>query len=180
MKTLQELSVDELRKLHDNNEQFEQAVLNEAYERNMEAQADEFEAMGAKLFDYHDHYSSFYLTTPQCYGVKDGHAIANKLDGDYMSFKARGYYDELCELADKYDNMTCDELEEQGVELDDKMNTVCDKLAEQLTEDFRTYETVEGEQIQQVLDEIHDGWSHMSEWETDGTTIYEHITKEYR
>lgn len=180
MKKLKDLTAEELGALYKHNQQFANAVYEDAFQCNMDLQADEFSNMGAKVFDYHDHYSSFYLTTPMQYGVRNAHAIAHKLNDDNMSDKARYLYDELNKLADEYDNLEADELDERGDEVEERMNNVCDKLAEQLTYDFREYENIDDSQIEATLDGIREGWSYMADWETDGTVVYEHITKEYK
>lgn len=180
MKKLKELSLKELRELYEKNQGFASAVYEDAYSTNMDMQADEFNSMRAKVFDYHDHYSSFYLTTPRRYGVKSGYAVAHELNADNMSDKARRLYDQLNALADEMENLESDELDERQDELEDKMTAVCDNLAEQLTTDFRSYENVCDGDIDSALELIADGVHFMSEWETDGTKVYEHITKEYK
>lgn len=184
MKLLKELSIEELRELNENNKQFSFKVYDIAYEDSMYWQGEEFKLMGAKVFDYHDHYNSFYLTTPTNYGAKDGLSVAHKLDRDYLNEEAQGLYDKLCELKDLYDGMTYDELEEWNkkneCDLEEQADELCDKLADNITKMLRGYEDITDEQIEQTLSDIADGYSSMSDWETDGTVVYEHITKEYK
>lgn len=108
MKKLKDLTVEELGALYKHNQQFANAVYEDAFQCNMNMQTDEFNNMGAKVFDYHDHYNSFYLTTPMQYGVRNAHAIAHKLNDEFMSDKARHLYDELNKLADEYDHFEAD------------------------------------------------------------------------
>lgn len=180
MKTLQELPIEELRELARKNQEFSNKVYEDAYANNMDVLNDEFDLVGASVFDYHDHYSSFYLTTPTHYGVRDGHAVAHKLNDEYMSQISRALYDKLNKLADEYENLEADELDERGDDLEEQMSDVCDNLAEHLTSEFRAYENVSEDDFDNILRLIADGDYYMSEWETDGTKVYEHITKEYK
>lgn len=180
MKTLKELSIEELRELTDKNREFSNKVFEDAYATNIDLQWDEFDLIGAGVFDYHDHYASFYLTTPMHYGVRDGHAVAHKLEPDYLSQVSLALYEELNKLADEYEDLTADELDERGDDLEEQMDDVCDKLAEHLTYELREYENVSEDDIDNVLRLIADGEHYMGDWETDGTTVYEHITKEYK
>lgn len=180
MKTLKELSIEELRELESKNREFSNKVYEDAYATNMDLQEDEFNMIGAKVFDYHDHYTSFYLTTPMHYGVRDGHAVAHKLNDEYLSQISLALYEKLNKLADEYENLTADELDERGDDLEEQMSDVCDNLAEHLTDELREYEKVSEEDIDSILGLIADGEHYMGDWETDGTTVYEHITKEYK
>ena len=177
MKKLKECSSEELQNLYDNNKGFSQAVYERIYEEAMEWQAEEFRLIGARVFGYHDHYSSFYLTTPENGGVKVGYTVAHKLDAGYLSPDAIKLYDELNELYDEWEETedadSCNLLE-------NKMDDICDKLAEKITEQLRTYEDITNEDIWEELEQIADGEHYMSEWETDGTAVYQHITKEYK
>ncbi len=180
MKKLKELSVEELVGLYDKNNGFNSAVFEQVYEQAMFWQGEEYKLMGAEVFDYHDHYSSFFLTTPMHYGVKDGRAVAHKLDREYMTKENAELYDELNRLTDELENMECDEYEDKRDEYDEKIDELCDKLADGLTMQLRALETIDMEHVRDELQMIADGEHYMSEWETDGTTVYEHMTKEYK
>lgn len=180
MKKLKELSVEELKNLYEHNEQFKNMIWEWAYMGQMELQADEGRLLGIEVFDYHDHYSSFYLTTPMHYGAKDGRAVAHKLDRDYMTKENAELYDELNRLTDELENMEYEEYEDKRDEYDEKIDELCDKLADGLTMQLRAYEDVSDESIEYELDEIRNDFRKASDWETDGTTIYEHMTKEYK
>lgn len=180
MRKLGELSKEELHELLEKNDQFKAQVYDWAYQAQMDLQREEGELMGADVFDYHDHYSSFYLTTPKNYGVRNGWSVAHKLDADYMNEDARKLYEKLNRLADELEEMEADELDKNQDEFEERINNVCDKLAEAITYQLRAYEDVSDEQIDFELEQIADGMSYASDWETDGTTVYQHITKEYK
>ena len=177
MKKLKEYNLDELRDLYDKNKEFARVVYERVYEESMDWQAEEFRLIGAKVFGYHDHYSSFYLTTPENGGVKVGYTVAHNLDEEYLSQDAIKLYDELNKLYDEWEETedadACNLLE-------NKMDDICDELAEKITEQLRTFENITDEDIWEELGQIADGEHYMSEWETDGTEVYEHITKTYK
>lgn len=180
MRKLGELSKEELHELLENNDQFKAQVYDWAYQAQMDLQEEEGKLMGVSVFDYHDHYSSFYLTTPTHYGVRDGWSVAHKLDADYMNEDARKLYEKLNKLADELENMEADELDEKQDSYEEQMSDVCDKLAETITYQLCAYEDVSDEQIDWELEQIAEGMSYASDWETDGTKVYQHITKEYK
>lgn len=180
MRKLGELSKEELHELLEKNNDFKAEVYEWAYQAQMDLQREEFELLGADVFDYHDHYSSFYLTTPMRYGVRDGWRVAHKLNADYMNEDVRKLYEELNRLADELENMEADELDEKQDDYEERMSNVCDKLAEAITYQLCAYENVSDEQIDFELEQIADGITGASDWETDGTIVYQHITKEYK
>lgn len=179
MKKLQELSIEELKKLYENNKEFAAAVYDAAYESAMYWQGEEFENMGARVFDYHDYYASFYLTTPTSYGARYPEKVAGKLDADYMTAENAELYAKLCEKIEKWENMTADEQDEHE-ELEDEAADICDKLAEGITEQLRAYENITEDAITDELEAIREGMSGAAEWETDGAAVYQHITKTYK
>ena len=177
MKKLKELSIDELVELYDKNNGFNQAVFNEVYEQAMFWQSEEYKLSGADNFDYHDHYSSFYLTCPTAYGAKSPEKLVGKLDEDYMTEEMKPLYKKLCELNDKMED--AEDWDETRPEYDE-MRDIADKLAELYTDMLRALETIDMEYVREELQMIADGERYMSDWETDGTTVYEHITKTYK
>lgn len=177
MKKLKELSLKELRELYENNQDFASAVYEQVYEQAMFWQSEEFKLCGAEAFDYHDHYSSFYLTCPTAYGAKSPEKLVGKLDKDYMTEEMKPLYKKLCELNSKMED--AEDWDETRPEYDEMRDTA-DKLAELYTDMLRALETIDTEYIQEELQAIADGERYMSEWETDGTKVYEHITKEYK
>lgn len=178
MRKLGELSKEELHELLEKNNDFKAEVYEWAYQAQMDLQREEFELMGADKFDYHDHYSSFYLTCPKSYGVKDGKSLRGELDEDYMTEEMKPLYKKLCENADKMDwlEYQCEEY----CKLDEECDDIADKLAELYTDILRSYEDVSDEQIDWELEQIAEGMRWASGWETDGTIVYQHITKEYK
>lgn len=179
MRRLEELSKDELHELINKNDEFKAQVYEWGYQAQMDMQEEQYKLMGADVFDYHDHYNSFYLTTPTRYGVKDGYSVAHKLDADYLDDTARKIYEKLNKLADEWENMTTDEQDEHS-DYEERMGELSDALAEAITNDLRCYEDVTDEQIDNELEQIAEGMSYASDWETDGTIVYQHITKEYK
>ena len=180
MKLLNELSVKELKDLYTNNKDFSNAVYSEAYDQAIEAQSEEFKLLGAGIFDYTNHYSSFFLSTPNR-GYKDGTAIAGTLNAEYMNIENEVLYEKLNKLADRWENMTEDEQDApEGDQLWDEINATADKLAEGLTRQLRAFEEIQDDQIEEVLEQISEGFCYMGEWETDGEAVYEHTTKVLR
>lgn len=171
---INELSKDEIKKLMGKNKWLEDKVYEYAYEDAMRAQNEECKLMGAEAFEYHDHYNSFYLTTPTIYGAKAPEKVAGKLDAEYMSEEDAKLYKELCELIDKWENMTTDEQDEHE-DVYDKASELCDKLAEHLTTYFRGFEDITDEQIDQVIDEMIEGYCWLGELEVEDGKIKEVI-----
>lgn len=171
---INELSKDEIKELIAKNKWLEDKVYECAYEDAMWAQSEEYKLIGADCFDYHDHYSSFYLTTPTFYGAKSPEKVAGKLDAEYMSEEDAKLYNELCELIDKWENMTTDEQDEHE-DVYDKASDVCDILAEHLTTYFRGFEDITDEQIDQVIDDMIGGYNWLGELEVEGGKIKEVI-----
>lgn len=181
MKKLKDLTVEELHELLEKNNDFKAEVYEWAYQAQMDLQREEFELMGADVFDYHDYYSSFYLSVPNHYGVIDGASVAHKLDADYLNEDARKTYEKLNELVDKWEDMTTDEQESnEGIKIEGDIDGYAELLAQQITDQLRAYENVSDEQIDFELEQIADGITGASDWETDGTIVYQHITKEYK
>lgn len=181
MRKLGTMTKEELHELLEKNDQFKAEVYEWIYERMMDLQREEFELMGADVFDYHDHYSSFYLSVPNHYGVIDGASVAHKLTADYLNEDARKTYEKLNELVDKWEDMTTDEQESnEGIKIEGDIDGYAELLAQQITDQLRAYENWGEDEIDYELGQIADGLHYASNWETDGTTIYEHITKEYK
>lgn len=177
MKKLYELEKNELKNLYETNDEFSNAVYSYAYDDAMVAQGDEYDALGADVFEWHDHYSSFYLSTPKVYGGKAPEKVAGNLNADYMTPENAELYAKLCELNDKMEN--AEEWDEERPEYEE-MTKLCDELADGITAQLRAYEEITDEQIDAVLDYITDNACYMSEWETDGAKVFEHITKIYQ
>lgn len=181
MKQLKDLTSDELYDLFKNNKEFNALCYELAYNYSMEQQSIIFNDINCKVFDYHDYYTSFYLTTPMVNGVKAPEQVAHELDETYMNDKSVELYNKLCAKVDEYENMTIDEQEtDQGYALYDEACKLCDELAENLTTELREYENIdEQECFDFIYSDIND-YSSMGEYETDGEKVYEHITKVYK
>lgn len=169
---INELNKDEIKELMANNKWLEDKVYNEAYESAMWAQSEEYKLIGAECFDYHDHYSSFYLTTPTIYGAKAPEKVAGKLDTEYLSEEDTKLYNELCELNDKMED--AEEWDEDRPEYE-RMTEIADELAEHLTTYFRDFEDITDEQIDQVIDDMIDGYCWLGELEVEDGKIKEVI-----
>lgn len=170
--TINELSKDAIKELMANNKWLEEKVYDEAYESAMWAQSEEFKLIGADAFDYHDHYSSFYLTCPTIDGSKSPEKLVGKLDAEYMSEEDAKLYKELCELNDKMED--AEEWDETRPEYD-RMREIADELADHLTTYFRDYEDITDEQIDQVIDDMIEGYCWLGELEVEDGKIKEVI-----
>lgn len=171
---INELSKDAIKELMGKNKWLEDKVYEHAYEDAMLAQSEEYKLIGAECFDYHDHYSSFYLTTPTGYGAKAPEKVAGKLDAEYLSEEDRKLYNELCELIDKWENMTTDEQDEHE-DVYNKASELCDILADHLTAYFRGFEDITDEQIDRVIDDMIEGYCWLGELELEDDKIKEVI-----
>ena len=178
-KKLCELQPSELKKLYETNNEFAGEVYNRVYDDAMILQLDESENLGAQAFEYHDHYNSFYLSTPRDCGARAPEKIAGALDADYMTPENAELYAKLCAKVDEWENMTADEqATEKGDAVSDEACELCDKLADGITAQLRAYEDITAEQVEDALSDI-DALG-MADWETDGEKVFEHITKVYK
>lgn len=168
--TINELDKDAIKELMGKNKWLEDKVYSEAYESAMWAQGEEAKLMGADAFDYHDHYTSFYLTTPTISGAKSPEKLAGKLDAEYMSEEDTKLYKELCELNDKMES--AEEWDEDRPEYE-RMTEIADELAEHLTTYFRGFEDITDEQIDQVIDDMIEGYCWLGELEVEDGKIKE-------
>jgi hypothetical protein len=169
---INELSKDEIKELMAKNKWLEDKVYECAYEDAMWAQSEEYKLIGAEAFDYHDHYSSFYLTTPTFYGAKAPEKVAGKLDAEYLSEEDAKLYKELCELNAKMED--AEEWDEDREEYK-RMTEIADTLAEHLTTYFRGFEDITDEQIDQVIDDMIEGYNWLGELEVEDGKIKEVI-----
>lgn len=152
---LKELSKDAIKELRANNKWLDEKISEQAGEEAMWQQGEEFKLIGADAFDYHDHYSSFYLSCPTISGAKSPEKLVGKLNADYMSEEDARLYKELCELNDKMED--AEEWDETRPEYD-RMREIADELAEHITEQLKAYEdTTEYEE--QIIDDIVDGYN---------------------
>lgn len=139
-------------------------------------QSEEFKLIGAEAFDYHHHYTSFYLSIPVRNGVKSGYSVAGKLYRDYLNEENAKIYDDLCDLADKWDSMTYDEQDENG-DIDAKMDELCGRLADGVTEQLRAWENWETyvDVKEQEIELILSGDRYISDLEVEDGKIKEVI-----
>ena len=176
MTTIKDLTDDQLQALYMTNKWFNEQVNNEAWESMSMAQSEEASLIGCnRAFDIDSTSYTWWYKTPRKYGARDGYSVARQLDAEYMSDKARKIYEELNELARKYDQAY--ESEELTDELEDAIDDKADELAEQLTADLKQHEDAIQDYIQSELDFIKDGERYLSELELteDGKHIKEVI-----
>lgn len=169
---INELSKDAIKELIANNKWLEDKVYEYAYEDAMWAQSEEYKLIGADVFDYHDHYNSFYLSCPTISGAKSPEKLAGKLDAEYLSEEDTKLYKELCELNGKMED--AEEWDETRPEYD-RMRDIADELADHLTTYFRGFEDITDEQIDQVIDNMIEGYCWLGELEVEDGKIKEVI-----
>lgn len=185
MKLLKELSFEELKELYDSNKQFSNKVYELAYDIANDQLCEWLDLSRInKTFDIDSTSYGTYITRPYSHGVREGIAIAHQLETDYLSEEQLKLYDKVCELADIYNNTTYEELEkweeEHDVDLREQADIYCDELAELLTKDVKEYDNITDEQIEQVLNDIAEGYSGMSDWETENGVVYETVVNVYK
>lgn len=167
--TLQDMTREQLLELKASNEWLKEKISEQAWDDAMWQQGEEFKLLGADAFEYHDHYTSFYLTCPKVYGGKAPEKLVGKLDTDYMSEEDGKLYKELCELNDKMED--AEEWDEERPEYA-RMIEIADKLAEDITEQLRAYEDTTGYE-EQIIDDIIDGYNWLGELEVEDGVITE-------
>lgn len=179
MKELKDLTREELKELYEKNSEFQNYAYERAYEQSMFCQEEEARNMNTKVFDIHNHYNSFYLSTPIIYGAKEPEKVAHNLEADYMLEENRKLYEELNKMTDEWENMTTDEQDEHE-EIYEKMIEICDKLADGLTEQLRAYEDLEEEYVlEELYEEVELGCYDNFKVDENGI-VYENITKNYK
>lgn len=171
---IKDLTKEQLVELIKENKWLEQQIDELVQESISYGQSEEFNLIGAKVFDYHDHYTSFYLTAPRAYGVADGYKVAHKLDREYLTTDNAKIYDELNELADKWENMDYDEQDEHR-DIEEKMDELAEKLAEGITDQLKAWESMEAwiETRDQELEMILDGDRYISDLEVEDGKVKE-------
>lgn len=180
MKTLKDLTPQELDELIKNNSWLENEIFNRALEELSEQESEEFKLIGADVFDWHKNYTSFYLTARRGYGVADGLKVANSLDGDYLTEENKALYNELNAIYKEYSELSADDLEgEKGESLEEKANNIADKLADGITRQLQdSYESASAWDMAQETYKsfILDGMSYLSDLElTENNKIKEVI-----
>lgn len=176
MKKLSELTAKELKQLYYKNKELASQAYEDAYSNNMWCQEMEAKEIGTGVFAHNDHYSSFYLTTPTTYGAKAPEKVAGVLEAGFLNEPNRKLYNRLCELNAKMEDAT--EWDEDRPEYEE-MIEVCDRLAEGITEQLRDYENISDDEVLDLFIQ-NAQMGYMSDWETDGTLVYETIIKTYK
>ena len=167
--TLQDMTREQLLELIASNKWLEEKISEQAWDDAMWQQGEEGKLLGADAFEYHDHYTSFYLTCPKVYGGKAPEKLVGKLDTDYMSEEDAKLYNKLCKLNDKMED--AEEWDEDRPEYD-RMIEIADTLAEHITEQLRAYEDTTGYE-EQIIDDIIDGYNWLGELEVEDGIITE-------
>lgn len=176
MKSLKELSEDELRQLAENNEQLRAEIAERVYEDNMFAQGEDYEQIFGKnnrTIEYHDHYQSFYLT------ISDHDHFVENIDRECLTIDGMKYYDRAKSLLEQWQNMDYDEQDENS-ELYEKIERVNEQLLREIESFLHDYENITKDEMNDYLDIIMDGVSDMSEWKTDGEIVYQYMTRVYK
>ena len=151
-KLIQDLTREEFNELYNNNKWLRDKISELAYEDLSFQQSEEFNDIGAKVFDYHNHYTSFFLTPPIRYGVADGLMIAGELNAEYLNDENAELYEKLNKINAAYCELDYDQQQdEEGEELEDEANEIAKKLAEGITQQLREYESAEA--IEQAIEE---------------------------
>lgn len=176
MKQLKELTTNEIETLFKTNKAIQSKAYELAYDYAMQCQADEYDLIKANVFDYNNDHSSFFLTTPKVYGSKAPEKVAEELDADYLNEDNAKLYRKLNLLYAKMQD--AEERDEDRAEYAE-MVEVCDKLAEGITAQLRSYEDYdERDALEALKDAIECG--EMSDSEIDGSMVIETIKKVYR
>lgn len=167
-KLIQDLTREEFNELYNNNKWLRDKISELAYEDLNWQQSEEFNMIGCKVFNYHNHYSSFFLTPPIAYGVMDGLKIAGELNDEYLNDENMELYEKLNKIAAQYNELDYDQQQdEEGEKLEDEANEIAKKLADGITRQLREYES--GEAIEQAIeaqkDLALDGFNYISELE---------------
>lgn len=178
---LQTLTLDQLKVLFKENQDFQHAVFETAYENNMFWQNEWYNEMLGKNnrgFRYYDDRCSFYLR------LTNAETFLNDLGNncrDYLSQETAEIYDRAKELLNKWQDMTYEEQVEDE-ETFDEMEETAVKLLQEIEKSLHDFETVTNDEIEETLNDITNGITIMGEWELaeDGKTIVEHITKYYK
>lgn len=167
---LKELNDKELAELYNDNKWLMEQIDNQAWERASFDQAEEFKLIGAECFDYHDHYSSFYLSCPTIDGSKSPEKLVGKLNAEYMSDDSKKLYTELCELNEKMED--AEEWDETRPEYD-RMREIADELADNITAQLSSYEDMDYfiECKDMVLDDIREDNNWLSDMEVEDGKI---------
>jgi hypothetical protein len=173
MKTIKELTKEELKELLKKNREFENYIYERAYEDNMFYQGERMkELMGdADGIEINNHYTSFYFR------LKDAQKFFNSVNRNELDDEQRELYDNAKKLIDEYENLEADDLYgDKGEELYENIETECAKLMEKIEEELHGYETVTDDDFENYLDFILED----CDFETDGEKVYETITKVYK
>ena len=169
---LKDMTKDELKDLMEKNRWFKEQVYNNAYENAMFLQEADAKAIGADAFNYHDHYSSFYLTCPTVSGAKAPEKLVGKLDMEYLGEEDAKLYKELCELNAKMED--AEEWDEERPEYA-RMLEIGDLLADHTTQYLRSYEEITDDMIDQELDYISEDTNWLGDLEIVNGKIKEEI-----
>ena len=175
-KKLKYLSQEELKELIENNAWLRGRISEEAQDNLNMQQNELMEEMGIyKAFQVNSHYTSFYLSLKNSYGLKDWEVVAGNLNPNYLSPECLKDFEALKALKSKYDDMEEEAREgEEGEELEIKALELAEGLAhtigEELHQDFESSEAYNIE-FDFLCDLILDGAHYLSTLEaihTDG------------
>lgn len=165
------LGVAKLYILYDTNKMFAHMVDEEAYCLNMEQQLQDFKAIFGEKNETIDASGEFIRVKDHVHFVETVKIIPS-LGQKFLNLyhDAAGALNHWCSLS---------EVERGGKDWY-AVVTANDRLVKELNSHLRQYEILKQDDIDRYLRLIIDGKSYMSEWQTDGEKVYEHITKVYK
>lgn len=175
MTTIKDLTGEQLKELYEANEWLRQRVNADAEQSMYFCQSEDAKLIGAaSVFACDSTSYDWWYMTPRKDGLANGYAVARKLDKDYLNEENAKLYDQLNELADRYDE--AESYEEQD-ELENKINEISDELAKGITDQLKEHEASYEDYIQSELDMISSGDRYYSELELteDGKGIKEQL-----
>ena len=176
MKKLKELKKDELKNLFQNNNDFQNKIIENCY-NTIQYMTDELnnelfvESSRQRGYRYHDNYMSFYfrLTDAEEFvnGLKDG-------IGDYFDESDKKEYEKMLKLADEYWNLESDDLYgEKGEKIYDALEESAKKVLLAIENLFHDIEEPTDDMIDE---EIESALDYMGDYEVgDDGSINTHI-----
>lgn len=139
-KFIKDMNSEEIKKCLQENNKFYNLVYNDMYESDMECQYEESKLMFRKdhykYIEYHDNYSSFFLT------LINWQQFIDNLEKDYLCQDGIALYNEIIELKKEYENISLEtfEEEERYYFLEGKIETMCKDLLEICENQLHEYE----------------------------------------
>lgn len=137
---LKDMNMEAIKDILKNNNDFYNLVFNDLYEQDMFWQGEEADLMFGKdhykYIEFHNNYSSFFLT------LRNWSAFIDNLDPAYLNAKNIDLYNEIVKLKKEYENIACDTIEEEDRfnELEDILEEKSKELLEACEDQLHEYE----------------------------------------